>query len=628
MTPSNTGTAPYHTPEQLSFFQQQASAIPIEPNEYFLTPFQCKGCHGFDSLGLANINLDSVDVNLFDDWETSMMGLSAKDPFWKAKVSHEMLVNPVHADELQTFCTRCHAPMGHYTAIYHGATSYTMADLATDSLGLAGVGCGGCHSIGPDSSSATISGMLPYDTSDVEFGPFFNPMAGPMVLYTGITPLYSEHVSKSTVCASCHTLISNVVDLNGNPTGATFVEQSTFQEWKNSVFESQGKPCQTCHMPAIEDPVKIANGFTALVGRSPFNLHQFQGGNSFMVELIKQNKVALGVDAPDANFDSTLASISKILKEETLDLVLIEDEVNSDTAFFHVELKNKAGHKFPTGYPSRRAVLQIVLTKEDGSILFSSGTFNQNGSVRNLSLPYETHYDVIRDSTEVQIYEMVLGDVNGNKTTVLERSATKLKDNRIPPLGFSMLHSTYDTCYIAGSALSDLNFNRSGATEGTGMDIVYFHIPMNGYHGLLNVSASVHYQSVPPEWLSEMFTLNSTEIDLFRGMYNTADKTPVLIALDTLQNVSIPDGIFTKRISNEITVSPNPSSNGKVMISGKGLQNIEWIEVLDVQSNLLFSQRITRNSEYISLQLPNTSGLYFLRFRGANESALKKVVRL
>ena len=56
-----------------------------------------------------------MDVNLYDDWETSMMALSAVDPFWKAKVSHEILVNPANSLELQTLCTKCHAPLGHYT---------------------------------------------------------------------------------------------------------------------------------------------------------------------------------------------------------------------------------------------------------------------------------------------------------------------------------------------------------------------------------------------------------------------------------------------------------------------------------------------------------------------------------
>ena len=35
---------------------------------------------------------------------------------------------------------------------------------------------------------------------------------------------------------------------------------------------------------------------------------------------------------------------------------------------------------------------------------------------------YEPHHDVITQGDQVQIYEMVMGDVNGDVTTVLERA--------------------------------------------------------------------------------------------------------------------------------------------------------------------------------------------------------------
>ena len=39
--------------------------------------------------------------------------------------------------------------------------------------------------------------------------------------------------------------------------------------------------------------------------------------------------------------------------------------------------------------------------------------------------------------------EMVLGDVNANVTTVLERAKNSLKDNRIPPVGFLTNHAVF-----------------------------------------------------------------------------------------------------------------------------------------------------------------------------------------
>ena len=61
----------YHSADELDFFKTHMT--PIAPGEYFLTPENCKGCHGFDTLGIANVDGNGQDVNLYDDWETSMM---------------------------------------------------------------------------------------------------------------------------------------------------------------------------------------------------------------------------------------------------------------------------------------------------------------------------------------------------------------------------------------------------------------------------------------------------------------------------------------------------------------------------------------------------------------------------
>jgi len=92
----------FHSAEDISFYKVHFST-PLDSGEYFSLPENCKGCHGFDTLGLANIDGRGMDVNLYDVWETSMMGLSGVDPLWKAKVSHEILVNPGHSNELKHF---------------------------------------------------------------------------------------------------------------------------------------------------------------------------------------------------------------------------------------------------------------------------------------------------------------------------------------------------------------------------------------------------------------------------------------------------------------------------------------------------------------------------------------------
>lgn len=624
---------PFHTKEELekfTRFKDYHRLPPIDSAEYFLTPYNCRGCHGFDTLGQANIDASGMDVNLFDDWETSMMGLAGVDPLWRAKVSHEVSVNPGHSSELQNLCTSCHAPMGHYTSKYKGHPYYTLDSLVTDSLGLAGVGCMSCHSIGNDSTLGKLfTGQIPYDTNDVAYGPFILPMQGPMQLYVGLTPIYSDHISESKTCSPCHTLISNAVDLSGNPTGTTFVEQATYHEWLNSVYPGQPTTCQTCHMPELEDAIQIANGYTALPFRSPFNTHSFAGANSFMVNLIKNNKVALGVgDKSDANFDSTLVAINKLLTEQTLNVSVNKTGVTGDTAYFEMTLTNKAGHKFPSGYPSRRAFVQFVVTKANGDTLFSTGMFDAGGNIRNYNAPFEPHYNTITDSTQVQVYEMVMADVNGDRTTVLERSYTTLKDNRLLPAGFTSSHYTYDTVKVVGDALTDINFNKdAGGVEGTGKDIISFNVFTNGYNGTVNVSAAVYYQSVPPSWLTEMTTFSTQPINDFMAMYNAADKTPLLVAKDTLQNVLINTSVNNPDVANAISIYPNPSSKGIIKVVTKGVV-VNKIKIYTTKGKLCSTLHAKRGTSVKEAILPNESGIYFLQFETNKGTVVKKVVRL
>ncbi|HYV91912.1 MAG TPA: T9SS type A sorting domain-containing protein [Chitinophagales bacterium] len=620
---------PFHTSQEIAFFKHHPEGPtrnPIDSGQYFLTSISCKGCHGYDTMHHANVAEGGVDINLYDDWESSMMANSAKDPLWRAKVSHEILVDPGHSPELQTQCTSCHAPMGHFTAMYHGAASYTLNDLYNDTLGLNGVACGGCHEIGTQNLGTVFSGDIPYDTSKKEYGPFLNPFTGPMQLYEGLIPTYSAHMNTSAVCSSCHTLISKTADLNGNYNGHTFIEQATYHEWLNSSFPQDSIPCQHCHMPQITDSVVIANNILSLSPRSPFNQHQFVGGNYFMVNLIKQNKTSLNATAPDVDFDSTLAETYRMLTQQALTVHLYLDSISVDTAFFRFQITNKAGHKFPSGYPSRRAVVQFVIVNGNQDTVFQSGVFDGTYEVKNIDDVFEPHYNMINQASQVQIYEMIMGDVNGDFTSVLERADTFLKDNRIPPDGFVSTFPSYDTTKIVGDALNDPDFNKAGINEGTGRDIVHYHIPLSGITGPVNVYAKVFYQSVPPRWVKEMFTYSSAEIDTFKSMYYAADQTPIMVAHDSIPDIVLPTGIsnFTSEKSLRIL---NSLTSHSVMIENKGKLMIYAVKVFESNGTLRYNLSINSEASAVPLQLPQKTGIYLIEIKTNEGNFVFKVVR-
>lgn len=524
----------FHNASEYAYFTTLLDSLPRGYNGLFAGSGECVQCHGYDTALIASVDPFGNDINLVDDWRATMMANSAKDPFWRAKVSHEVLLHPQFQGLIETKCTSCHAPLGHFAAFHQGADSYSIAEMAADSIALDGVSCLACHQQSELNLGDTHSGELHFDTNKVAFGPFTSPLSSPMLNASQYEPVYSPHIQDAGICAGCHTLITETVDLDGNLTGGTFVEQATYHEWLNSDYERDEISCQSCHMPTLSKGLfYIAAGFET-PPRDRFALHELAGANVNMLKLMKDHRSELGISATEQDFDNVIEATENMLRFRTLEVELTDLERTADTAFLALELTNLAGHKFPSGYPARRAYIHFVATTVEGDTLFESGALNQNYELVGHNATYEPHYTTIRSEDQVQIYEQVLGDVNNQKTTVLVRAASALKDNRIPPKGFSQTHEVYDTTRISGLALQDTDFNQGLQGEGSGSDVVYFHIPTQGYFDALSITATVYYQSMPPEWMVEMFSESTPEIDRFVEMYNGAQRSPSIVGQDAI----------------------------------------------------------------------------------------------
>ncbi len=132
-----------------------------------------------------------------------------------------------------------------------------------------------------------------------------------------------------------------------------------------------------------------------------------------------------------------------------------------------------------------------------------------------MDLPFEQHYLQINKQDEIQIYEAVPVDINGNVTYTLLKASTFVKDNRIPPIGFKTAHSSYDSTAIFGNALNDPDFNKSAGYEGTGTDITTFRIPVTGLTAV-RITAEVCYQTLKPEIAEYLSGMNSLDINRFQ----------------------------------------------------------------------------------------------------------------
>lgn len=599
--------------------------LPQSANSMFTGSGRCGGCHGHDPQGYASITEDGVDVNPRDDWRATMMANSAKDPFWQAKVAHEVAINPDHQIALEDKCTSCHTPMGHFAAHFDGAEYYTFEEAMQDSLALDGVSCGPCHQLDEVGIGETFSGELSFQI-DTLYGPYGNdpeelPIFNqPMLSFVGYDPVYGDHMRKSELCAGCHTLQTNTVDLDGEFTGGEFVEQATYHEWLNSSYSDPdtGTECQGCHFPLIDESIVISSNYIFLQGRQPYGLHYMVGGNTFMLELMKNNIDELGLWASEEQFQTVIDRTMVSLQEQSALLEIDELGIDDDTAYYEVKLTNLTGHKFPSGYPSRRAYIEFVAVDPEGDTLFKSGVMGADYEVFGQNATYEPHYEVINDEEQVQIYQLVMGDVNGDVTTVLERADHPIKDNRLVPLGFSVEHFAYDTTAMAGLVLSDSNFNLEGGAEGSGTDVIEYRVPLDGFTGTFEVTANLMYQSVPPKWNDELFAVDHPEINEFEEMYWETGPDPVLIDSESWESVIV--SVAEEQMA--VHVYPNPTRTGKVNIH-VGQQTSA--NLFDATGKL--QTEVQLQSGENQLELP-AAGTYYLVFPNAGNPVVIRLLAL
>lgn len=505
----------------------------------FSSANSCATCHSGNGEVMTHAG---QDVSPPDLWKHSMMGQSFNDPYFQAALAEETHLFPELAGTIEDTCLTCHAPMGrthaHQTGDgLDGDGNYRLASALRQMHAREGVSCTACHQIQDDGRLGTaqsFSGQYSLGSGQI-FGPYPDPTATPMQNRTQYTPVFSEHMRASAMCATCHTLFTPVIDINtGRPNGRSFPEQTPYLEWRNSVYgpgRAEEKACQACHMPVPSDTysTQIAtrpdgNTNANFPSRSPFRTHTFTGGNAHTLELLAAYRGVLGIETSTttAGFDAAIERTRRQLAEDTADLVVGALRVDeADRLSVPVTIINRTGHKLPTAYPSRRMWLHLRVTDRDGRVVFESGQPDPNGRIsvdathlseqclaskKNTPVTgcFEPHRQTIEHPGQVAVYESVLGDVNGNISYVLLHASQYLKDNRLPPRGFERSAIPSDgTTAIIGAAERDTDFNRTSA-EGSGSDTVHYRIDTGDAQGPFQVQARLLYQAVRPSFINSL----------------------------------------------------------------------------------------------------------------------------
>jgi hypothetical protein len=233
-------------------------------------------------------------------WQRSLHGMALSDPIFQVSFMRAYFETKGKAAAV---CLRCHAPVAAMTG-----------DLELkDPMSREGISCDYCHSIAAVNLARASN---PYEVrlDGVKRGPLGD--ANSPAHAVAKSPLHQS----AEFCAGCHEYV--------NPNGLAIF--TTYTEWKNSRQAREGKTCQGCHMPMVAgSTVRAELG----IRRRGINLHDISGGHS--AEQVRR------------------AVTAKILR--------VEREA-PNRAVVQVEVANVgSGHSVPTGLPTRKLVLQVVL---------------------------------------------------------------------------------------------------------------------------------------------------------------------------------------------------------------------------------------------------------------------------
>ena len=468
------------------------------------------------------------DVSIGTSWRASMMAHSARDPYWQAAVRREVTDHPSAQAAIENECSRCHMPMAHVTSTLADRDLSVFDNIPTaprpDPLAVEGVSCSLCHQIGAErlGEKASFTGGFTVDTTTPfeqrrVFGPFEVDRGRTTVMRsaTGFQPSESAHIQRSEVCATCHTLYTHALDAAGNALGE-FPEQVPYQEWLHSEYRDT-QSCQSCHMPVVQEPTPIAS--VAGEPRAGLSRHDFRGANFLMLGVLNRFAAELGVEARPGELTASAARARAFLETSAATVALGNTRVAGGRLDTEVVVRNLAGHKLPTAYPSRRAWLSFTVKDAAGRTIFASGQLQPDGAIAGNDNDrdgqrFEPHYREIRTPDQVQIYETILGAADRSITTGLLQAVVYLKDNRVLPRGFDKATAPADVA-VRGDAAADPDF-------AGGEDRVGYSIDVGGAPGPYTVEAQLWYQPIGYRWAANLRPYTAAEPQRFIRYWESA----------------------------------------------------------------------------------------------------------
>ncbi len=209
----------------------------------------------------------------------------------------------LYGAEKARLCLSCHAPTVRHTKDF----------AVKEPITAEGITCDFCHSISAVDLGDPVD-QLRFTVGKTKYGPLKHAQSPAHEIIN--SPLHT----RSEFCAPCHEY--------RNAQGLTVL--GTYSEWKSSKYARRGVQCQDCHMPLV--PGRTVALETKGEQRTSVNLHDISGSHD--LEMVRK----------------------------AITLKLEGHEWIGDRVWVYLRASNVgSGHRFPTGLPMHRAVLEVTI---------------------------------------------------------------------------------------------------------------------------------------------------------------------------------------------------------------------------------------------------------------------------
>jgi len=507
-----------------------AAPVPTSVDDFFLPGTQPETLNHpiVDALSCSACHTEPAhDFDPVEGWSHSMMGQAARDPIFHACLT---IANQdvAFAGDL---CLRCHTPTG-----WLGGRSEPTDGSALSGTDFQGVSCNFCHRMvdpenlsnpaptpmvdrevfdGVEGVNPGLDEVAPNPHSGAYVVDFFDRRRGPFDLGPDfffhdweLSPFHQ----KSAMCATCHDVSNpaftempdgsyalNALD-TPHPSANKydmFPVERTYSEWLMSDFsiapidmggrfggeKLEVSTCQDCHMP---DRNANACRFEP-TPRPDMPQHSFAGANNWVLKAVRElypNDTETGLSAQGV--DDAIALAESMLERAS------DMELSVDGSALTVRIINQTGHKLPTGYPEgRRMWINVRFLDDQGELVGERGAYDDATATLTTG--------------DTKVYEAKLGvDAAVSALTGIPEGESFhfaannvwIKDNRIPPRGFSNANFEAVQAEPVGYSYAD----------GQYWDDTTYKIPQ----GAVTAEVRLYFQLVSKEYIEFLRDANVT----------------------------------------------------------------------------------------------------------------------